>query len=319
MLRNKILILTLLMFTVITSSCGITDPETPSNAMQITTTGNNYNPQWSPTGNHVAYSSGDEEGPRQIFVRNLSQKLDSKITKSGINNEITWSPDGFQFAFLSNIDDGIWVYDFDNTIPAYKIIHDVNFRVGSIDWSHDGKYIAVSTSDDMSAPGKIALVNVSDGSFETLNIQGNNPVWGAEDSVLYYFSFQETDYYVDFEQWVIRYNVLSEKNDTLYIGKKIYASRGDEGMIGDIAISPNENWLAFTNQNTTGGGGIPFSTGGFSQNIVLVSLRANSTVIDTFITSNRSSSSPSWSPDGEKIVFVSDGDLWIKDLTDIVN
>ncbi|MBC8484613.1 MAG: PD40 domain-containing protein [Bacteroidetes bacterium] len=37
------------------------------------------------------------------------------------------------------------------------------------------------------------------------------------------------------------------------------------------------------------------------------------------ITTNGVSSQPSWSPDGNQLVFISDGDLWFKDVPDIVD
>ena len=42
-------------------------------------------------------------------------------------------------------------------------------------------------------------------------------------------------------------------------------------------------------------------------------------LIDTLLTNNGKSGNPSWSNDGSKIVFVSKGDIWIKDISDITN
>lgn len=40
--------------------------------------------------------------------------------------------------------------------------------------------------------------------------------------------------------------------------------------------------------------------------------------LNMLITTNGVSSQLSWSPDGKQIVFISDDDLWIKDIPDIV-
>ena len=67
---------------------------------QLTTTGKNYRPRWSPDGRRIAYVQEDAAGRKNVFVMSASGTNKKKVTTSGtVNTAAVWSPDGKTLAF----------------------------------------------------------------------------------------------------------------------------------------------------------------------------------------------------------------------------
>ena len=313
--KTSVYIFYVTVFLVLFNSCEIFEPESPEDAQQITTSGNNFNPRWSPDSSRIAFSSGKKDGSKQIWVHYLNENRAVKITRVGNNRNITWSPDGNYLAFWSIVEtrdreEGeIWIYPFKKGSLPYSLhrsFYSYGYDLMYIDWSPSGKYLTIA--DEPYLRREITLMDLSDGKMQELNINGSYPRWGHNDSTLFYYNYSDTENY----EWIIKYNFNTESNDTIYMNSYYY-----DRAIDDIAVSPSGLWIAYTHTETYPGAFL----GSIFHNIGLISVSSDGIgePIDMLITTNGVSSQPSWSPDGKQIVFISDGDLWIRDVPDIVD
>jgi WD40-like Beta Propeller Repeat/RTX calcium-binding nonapeptide repeat (4 copies) len=73
-----------------------------SGQQQITTTGNNSQPAWSPDGSQIAFVS-DRSGTKQIWVMSSNGGGQTRLTNDGnVDTAPAWSPDGSLIAFSSS-------------------------------------------------------------------------------------------------------------------------------------------------------------------------------------------------------------------------
>ncbi len=87
--------------------CGIQliNPDAPSEITQLTSSANDINMQWSPSGNELVYAS-NYSGAWAIYRVNLSNQF-FQLTSGGDAGSPTFSPDGARIAFASNRE-GSW-------------------------------------------------------------------------------------------------------------------------------------------------------------------------------------------------------------------
>ncbi len=72
-------------------------------------------PVFSPNGQEVAYSLGEEAGKTSLWIKSLAREQESRITDGQWKDmEPVWSPDGQKLAFLSNRagDRDLWMFEF---------------------------------------------------------------------------------------------------------------------------------------------------------------------------------------------------------------
>jgi Tol biopolymer transport system component len=129
-------------------------------------------PSFSPDGNQAAYVWDEGAGPqfrRHIFVKSIGGGTPLKLTASANEDRSpAWSPNGRSIAFVRvfNSDRGIY------TIPAlggaerqvakgYFAVKDLFTR--AISWSPDGRFLAVAESNSPDASTFLSLVNVETG------------------------------------------------------------------------------------------------------------------------------------------------------------
>jgi Tol biopolymer transport system component len=141
---------------------------TGSSLKQLTTSGKNYRPHWSPDGKRIAYIHEAPAAHRDIWVMKANGTSKQQVTHLGDATEPSWSPDGKWLAFGA---EGTPPYDtnFDYTLqkirstapfgkPVVFPVGDNDARVaGTLAWSPDGKQIAFVSNTFPASPDKFLL------------------------------------------------------------------------------------------------------------------------------------------------------------------
>jgi Tol biopolymer transport system component len=141
---------------------------TGSSLKQLTTSGKNYRPHWSPDGKRIAYVHEAPAGHRDIWVMKADGTGKQQVTRLGDTTEPSWSPNGKWLAFGAS---GTPPYDtnFDYTLqkvrstapfgtPVVFPTGDNDARVaGTLAWSPNGKQIAFVSDTFPASPDQYLL------------------------------------------------------------------------------------------------------------------------------------------------------------------
>ena len=93
--------------------------------MQLnSSSGNEFDPAWSPDGRKIVYVSGEEDG-NQVYVMNVDGSGSTRLTFDDSNKaDPAWSPDGNQIAYVSYDEQAlgsIWIMDADgSSVHTFK-------------------------------------------------------------------------------------------------------------------------------------------------------------------------------------------------------
>ena len=148
-----------------------------SNRSFISSTQDDYAPQFSPDGRRIAFVS-ERSGHSEIWVCNSDGSSPVQVTSFQGPYVTTprWSPDGTRIAFDSDAEGGefdIWVIRADGGKPARMTTHPAND--GNPSWSHDGRWIyfdSARTGEQqvwkMPADGGEAIQLTRDGGYAPL-------------------------------------------------------------------------------------------------------------------------------------------------------
>src|SRR6266511_95578 len=163
------------------------------------------NPQWSPSGEWLAFTSNRIGDKNQIFIIYPDGGEAAQLTKAenGVNG-FAWSEDGKSIAFTTGDADQkaakvrkeynyshIWTFDvaeaLKEPVTGTQRTKGKDFSVGSFSWSPDGKTIAFSATinPDLIQGGTsdVYLLNLADNSVKKLVAQpgnDNNPRWSPD-------------------------------------------------------------------------------------------------------------------------------------------
>ena len=110
---------------------------------------NDRDPDWSPDGTKIAFSSAGVDGKRQIYVMNADGGHLKKLTDTRDNSAPDWSPDGHQIAFTVHPDlINDWVHHIALMDADGRNRERLEDHASEPSWSPDGQQIAfVSTRD----------------------------------------------------------------------------------------------------------------------------------------------------------------------------
>jgi TolB protein len=145
-------------------------------------------PDWSSTGNYLAYTSYKSKKP-DLFIRNLKSNDEVTIAREGNNITPAWVPGKFSLAATLSFEGDPEIYMLTG---AGKIIKRLTRKRGidvSPSWSPDGqRFVFVS---NRSGSPQLYIKNLQSGSVRRLTYQGNyntQPTWSPRGDKIAYSS-----------------------------------------------------------------------------------------------------------------------------------
>lgn len=305
-------------------------------------TGREDMPAFSPDGKQMAFSwnGGDSEKDLDVYVKIIGAGEPVRLT-TGANDEIypTFSPDNRQIAFVRSFPSRSEVFLVPALGGAERKICELNSEWTSVSFSPDGQTLAVVDSISAGKQSGIFLVNLQTGERRQLtappeSFRDNTPRFSPDgaslaflrnfgESVREVFTVQTSDgereeRQLTFDKSGIRSLAWSADGKRIVFVSfragnqsnlwQIPASGGEPEIIAtsgknitNLAVSPDGRTIAFTDESN-------------DSNIWKIAPDAPAR---KFIHSTRADHSPQFSPDGSRVVFVSDRtgnqEIWIAD------
>lgn len=162
------------------------------NLRQLTTTGNNYAPVWSPDGSRIAFDS-DRFGDRDIFVMDADGSHQTQLTTdSAEDREPAWSPDGSLIAFQSDRYTPRDVFVMNPDGSNQRALTSVDAVDALPDWSPNGTQIVfASDRDGRDTNGEIYVMDTLGGNQTRLTYQNGHdfaPMWSPDGTRIVFYS-----------------------------------------------------------------------------------------------------------------------------------
>ena len=172
-----------------------------TNQHQITSTGINMAPSWSPDGTKIAFAHMDPGGRvLDIWLMNAGgtekEVLTFSLNHNVDNNVPTWSPDGQKIAFTSNRNGGryqLWTVNLsDSTLNQLTTAYFDSVTGQWIEqkvpaWSPDGKYIAywqgVEGGPFPNLPWNVWVMSPQ-GTDNKMLAPGDDPTWSPDSKTI---------------------------------------------------------------------------------------------------------------------------------------
>jgi hypothetical protein len=228
-----------------------------SNQKRLTNNAAAGDPNWSPDGSKIAFSTDRDNGKADIYVMNSDGSNQKRLTNNAANDYMPdWSPDGSKIAFATHRNSGcceeIYVMNAADgsgqTNLSNNPAQDLNPS-----WSPDGTKIAFYSQRGGDGLFHIYVMNAADGSGQTRLADGpgdsSNPDWGTapndevEDTTPPVITVPE-DIIVDAATanggTVVTYNVTAEDNvdGTAILEEDNTLTQDDVGGAIDISCDP---------------------------------------------------------------------------------
>ena len=164
---------------------------------QLTHSGNNGDPIWSPDGSQIMYLSWTKENSFDIYLMDKDGRNQRPVV-AGPAKEIMpdWSPDGNKIAYVSNQDgdDEIYVYDLTAQTTVKLAANSgitseyLKWSPGAPKWLPDGKQIAFISTTGISNTSQVFVMNADGASVTVLTDYDLHyddiPVWCPDSSCI---------------------------------------------------------------------------------------------------------------------------------------
>ena len=302
--------------------------------------GQKFNPVFSPDGNQIAFLWDDGGGELNLYVKLIDAGTPLRLaTNLGNRNfNLAWSPDGRSVAFVrSGTEGGIF------TVPALGgPERKLSEMTGTFAWSPDGKTLAISGSDSGREPLSLYLLSLVTGTKKQLttpvagSIGDTSPVFSPDGQMLAFIRTPGTQVH-DIYLLSIAGGALKRLTfDNLELngrlawtadGKDIVFStpRGGLPSLWRVSVTggeprrlPGIGEYAFNPSIARQGDRLAYVYNKIDRNIWRVPgphSTASERAPFKLIASTRDDVAPQYSPDGKRIVFVSDRsgsrEIWV--------
>lgn len=150
--------------------------------------GSKFSPRYSPAGKHLAYAL-DVDGSESYHIVLQDLETDSPIDltlKSAYAHQpnFDFSPDGGTLAVLSDEQGQFALYSLSLQTGKTKLLFDIHRPMWDVQWSPDGKWIAVEAEMEASDRG-VFLLEVETGNWKQIRIDGKTlnaeqPAWSPD-------------------------------------------------------------------------------------------------------------------------------------------
>lgn len=327
-----IIILAALSYFLFIKNSGVTLP--PMKTVNFTSySGIESNPAFSPDGKSIAFRwNGVNQDNTDIYVKLIGAGSPLRLTNDpGNEHNPAWSPDGRYIAFRRWGEDGCSYYIIPSLGGDERKIASVKNAGDGIDWSPDGKELAISASD-LSALPCIMLISIDTGEKQKLTNpdangldRDNLPRFSPDGSQIAFIkslSFAVSELYLvpstGGKEKRLTFDKLRVISDAwIPNGKEIVFSSNRSGNVALWRI-PSEGGtvklIAGTGENANyidvakEGNALAYQHNTQNINIWELGLNASNAVVKSpvkLITSTKTQIEPQYSPDGKYIVFTS--------------
>jgi len=137
-------------------------------------------PAFSPDGNSIAFAwNGINQNNFDIYVKLVGAGTPLRLTHDSANDYYpAWSPDGSYIAFLQEEQNGYSYCIIPSLGGDERKVADVKTASDGIDWSPDGKELAVSATDSSITLPSIMLISINTGNKQILTTPDKNGLYG---------------------------------------------------------------------------------------------------------------------------------------------
>lgn len=162
---------------------------------QLTNSGSNSHPRWSPDGSQIVYENWSEGNSFDIYLMDSDGSNQRSLVATSARELLAnWSPDGSKIVFVSDKDgkDEIYIMDL-RTESTTKITNNFKFATAP-EWSSDGTRIAFVSDTGGAGRSQIFTMNIDGTNVRQLtnynidNFDGG-PTWCPDNSCIIFMRF----------------------------------------------------------------------------------------------------------------------------------
>jgi Tol biopolymer transport system component len=164
---------------------------------QLTYSGYNDNPKWSPSGEKILYLSWTEENSFDIYTMDKNGNNKIPVVASPASEKMPdWSPDGEKIVYVSDEIGKSEICIIDLITNEVSILKNGTEFVATPYWSPDGKFLAFISNGGGPGRSQVFVMDIDGNnkwqvtSYDISNFDGN-PVWCPDGSCILFNRFIE--------------------------------------------------------------------------------------------------------------------------------